>query len=53
MLSKAYITAYYQYNTEPKSGLTGICLTYRMAKKKEGLSNSQNTFYPGFYFIRS
>ena len=28
-------------------------MPHRMAKKKEGLSKSQNTFYPGFYFIRS
>ena len=28
-------------------------MPHRMAKKKEGLSKSQNTFYPGFYFTRS
>ena len=30
-----------------------VYMPHRMAKKKEGLSKSQNTFYPGFYFIRS
>ena len=50
----------HQYPETDQNQLIGILynlmygyMPHRMAKKKEGLSKSQNTFYPGFYFIRS